>query len=126
MYNNNKKQYGKFLGVTLRAFKNNYAKPGSYEYKIKDAKKYFLEDVNKFLNSNEVRDELAKGRPLSIGFRTTTDDRNINAPVEKMEMTLYVGQMPQPRQQYQPQQTQQKESYEPSIADKDMDDDIPF
>lgn len=120
MANNSK--YGKFIGKTLKAFKNKYHKQGSFEYKISDAKKFFLDDFSKWLRSTEVNEALKQGRPLKFGAKRTFNDDNPSDPKEYLELTFYVGHTSSPPMQDRG-APPPVNNYQP---DPDLDDDVPF
>lgn len=119
----NNKQWGDFKGVTLKAHKNKYYQGKGFEYKISDAKTFFLKKFKEWINSQEIRDLLAQpDRQLKVGLKRNVDDRDPHNEKELMEITFFVGHNQSPKPEYR-KPIPPAETYQP---DPDLDDEVPF
>ena len=119
----NNKQWGDFKGITLKAYTNKYYNGKGYQYKISDAKTFFLDKFGKWLKSSEIQNLLKDpNRKLKVGVKQFHDDKDLHNVKEGIEKTFYVGHNQSPTPQYQ-KPIPPVHNYQP---DPELDDEVPF
>ena len=82
-----------FVGLSFNIPKNKYmAKPTSYQYKLSNAKKFFLTDLGNWIRSPEVQQGLKENKVLKVGARVVQkENQKTMEQYEVLEFCVFLG-----------------------------------
>lgn len=82
-----------FVGISFNIPKNKYMqKDSSYEYKLSNAKKFFLTELGNWIRSADVQNGLKNGKVLKVGARRKDkENQKTLEHYEVLEFCVYLG-----------------------------------